>query len=106
MHQIHLHVKIRFNPSYLDGANLPAVSSAGSDNRGLTATLPIRPHQGFVDADKETGLRAIGLSRYYYRLHQDTGRDFLLFCGLLEQVLQFRQHSFHSRESMLKIPVA
>ncbi len=44
------------------GINLPAMSSAGSGNHGLTAILPIRAVWDFVDCDKETFLKAIALS--------------------------------------------
>ncbi|MGD8251936.1 MAG: L-serine ammonia-lyase, iron-sulfur-dependent, subunit alpha [Desulfobacterales bacterium] len=44
------------------GINLPAMSSAGSGNHGLTAILPIRAVWDFVDCSKETFLKAIALS--------------------------------------------
>lgn len=59
----------------MDGVNLPAMSSAGSGNHGLTAILPIWAIKDFIDADKETVLKAIGLSHIitaYIKAH--TGR--------------------------------
>jgi L-cysteine desulfidase len=44
------------------GADLPAMSSAGSGNNGLTAILPIWAAGQFVDCPEEKLLRAIGLS--------------------------------------------
>lgn len=44
------------------GVNLPAMSSAGSGNHGLTAVLPIRAVRDYVDCDTETFLKAIALS--------------------------------------------
>jgi L-cysteine desulfidase len=44
------------------GAGLPAMSSAGSGNNGLTAILPIWAAGQFLDCSEETLLRAIGLS--------------------------------------------
>ncbi len=44
------------------GADLPAMSSAGSGNNGLTAILPIWAAGQFLDCPQETLLRAIGLS--------------------------------------------
>jgi len=44
------------------GAALPAMSSAGSGNNGLTAILPIWAAGQFLDCSEETLLRAIGLS--------------------------------------------
>ncbi len=46
----------------MSGVNLPAMSSAGSGNHGLTAILPIWAIKDFVAHDEETVLRAIGLS--------------------------------------------
>lgn len=59
----------------MSGVNLPAMSSAGSGNHGLTAILPIWAIKDFVDHDDETVLRAIGLSHIitaYVKAH--TGR--------------------------------
>lgn len=59
----------------MDGARLPAMSSAGSGNHGLTAILPIWAIKDFIDHDRETLLRAIGLSHIitaYVKAH--TGR--------------------------------
>ncbi|MFP4257650.1 MAG: serine dehydratase subunit alpha family protein [Desulfovermiculus sp.] len=44
------------------GAGLPAMSSAGSGNNGLTAILPIWAAGQFLDCSEETLLQAIGLS--------------------------------------------
>jgi len=44
------------------GAKLPAMSSAGSGNHGLTAILPIWAVKDFVDTDHTTVLKAIALS--------------------------------------------
>jgi L-cysteine desulfidase len=44
------------------GVKLPAMSSAGSGNHGLTATLPIQAVRDFVESDGKTTLEAIGLS--------------------------------------------
>jgi len=44
------------------GVKLPAMSSAGSGNHGLTAILPIKAVEGFVECDHRTTLEAIGLS--------------------------------------------
>jgi len=44
------------------GVKLPAMSSAGSGNHGLTAILPIWAVKDFVDADHTTVLKAIALS--------------------------------------------
>jgi L-cysteine desulfidase len=57
------------------GAKLPAMSSAGSGNHGLTAILPIWAIKDFIDHDRDTLLRAIGLSHIitaYVKAH--TGR--------------------------------
>lgn len=59
----------------MGGVNLPAMSSGGSGNHGLTAILPIWAVKDFVDHDRETILRAIGLSHIitaYVKAH--TGR--------------------------------
>ncbi len=59
----------------MDGVRLPAMSSAGSGNHGLTAILPIWAIKDFIDHDHETVLRAIGLSHIitaYVKAH--TGR--------------------------------
>lgn len=44
------------------GIDLPAMSSAGSGNHGLTAILPIRAVRDYVDCDTETFLKAVALS--------------------------------------------
>jgi L-cysteine desulfidase len=44
------------------GVKLPAMSSAGSGNHGLTATLPIHAVKEFVDCEPDAVLKAIGLS--------------------------------------------
>lgn len=44
------------------GAKLPAMSSAGSGNHGLTAILPIWAVKDFIDTDHTTVLKAIALS--------------------------------------------
>ncbi|MCP3951160.1 MAG: serine dehydratase subunit alpha family protein [Desulfobacterales bacterium] len=57
------------------GVKLPAMSSAGSGNHGLTAILPIWAVKKWVDCTEETTLRAIGLSHLitaYVKAH--TGR--------------------------------
>lgn len=59
----------------MGGAKLPAMSSAGSGNHGLTAILPIWAIKDFIDHDHETLLKAIGLSHVitaYVKAH--TGR--------------------------------
>lgn len=59
----------------MGGAKLPAMSSAGSGNHGLTATLPIWAIKDFIEHDDSTVLRAIGLSHIvtaYVKAH--TGR--------------------------------
>ncbi len=59
----------------MGGAKLPAMSSAGSGNHGLTAVLPIWAIKDFIDHDRDTLLRAIGLSHIitaYVKAH--TGR--------------------------------
>ena len=57
------------------GVKLPAMSSAGSGNHGLTAVLPIKAVEDYVECDQETLLRAVGLSHIitaYVKAH--TGR--------------------------------
>lgn len=59
----------------MGGAKLPAMSSAGSGNHGLTAILPIWAIKDFIDHDHDTLLRAVGLSHIitaYVKAH--TGR--------------------------------
>jgi len=59
----------------MGGAKLPAMSSGGSGNHGLTAILPIWAIKDFIDHDRETLLKAIGLSHIitaYVKAH--TGR--------------------------------
>lgn len=59
----------------MGGVRLPAMSSAGSGNHGLTAILPIWAIRDFIDTDEENLLRAIGLSHIitaYVKAH--TGR--------------------------------
>ena len=59
----------------MGGVRLPAMSSAGSGNHGLTAILPIWASKDFIDCDHETVPRAIGLSHIitaYVKAH--TGR--------------------------------
>ncbi len=46
----------------MSGASLPAMSSAGSGNHGLTAILPIWAIREFVDVPHESILRAVGFS--------------------------------------------
>lgn len=46
----------------MDGVKLPAMSSAGSGNHGLTAVLPIWAVKDFLTCGHEDALRAIGLS--------------------------------------------
>ncbi len=46
----------------MSGVKLPAMSSAGSGNHGLTAILPIRAVRDFVECDHSTMLKAIGFS--------------------------------------------
>lgn len=46
----------------MDGVKLPAMSSAGSGNHGLTAVLPIWAVKDFLECSREDALRAIGLS--------------------------------------------
>jgi L-cysteine desulfidase len=44
------------------GVPLPAMSSAGSGNHGLTATLPIWAVKDYIDSEKKTVLEAIAIS--------------------------------------------
>ena len=44
------------------GVKMPAMSSAGSGNHGLTATLPIHAIKDFVDCEPNAVLKAVGLS--------------------------------------------
>ncbi|MGB5984544.1 MAG: L-serine ammonia-lyase, iron-sulfur-dependent, subunit alpha [Desulfobacterales bacterium] len=63
------------------GANLPAMSSAGSGNHGLTATLPIWAIRNYVACDRQTLLKAVALSHIitsYVKAH--TGR-LTAICG-------------------------
>lgn len=46
----------------MSGVKLPAMSSAGSGNHGLTAILPIKAVSDFIDVDHQTMLKAIGFS--------------------------------------------
>ncbi len=46
----------------MSGVKLPAMSSAGSGNHGLTAILPIVAVEAFLEVDHRTTLEAIGLS--------------------------------------------
>ena len=46
----------------MSGVKLPAMSSAGSGNHGLTAILPIVAVETFISVDHRTTLEAIGLS--------------------------------------------
>ncbi len=46
----------------MSGVKLPAMSSAGSGNHGLTAILPIVAVETFITVDHRTTLEAIGLS--------------------------------------------
>lgn len=57
------------------GVNLPAMSSAGSGNHGLTAVLPIWAVQEYVSVKEETVIEALALSHMvtaYIKAH--TGR--------------------------------
>ena len=57
------------------GVKLPAMSSAGSGNQGLTSTLPIWAVKDYVECDKRTIMESIGLSHIitaYVKAH--TGR--------------------------------
>lgn len=63
------------------GVKLPAMTSAGSGNHGLTAVLPIWAAKDFVDTPPETVLKAVALSHTitaYIKAH--TGRLSAL-CG-------------------------
>lgn len=44
------------------GVKLPAMTSAGSGNHGVTATLPIQAANDFLETDRKTVLEAAGLS--------------------------------------------
>jgi len=44
------------------GAKLPAMTSAGSGNHGLTAILPIQAVREFAESDEKTFFNAVGLS--------------------------------------------
>ena len=44
------------------GVKLPAMSSAGSGNHGLTATLPLQAIKAFIECDQDTLLDAVALS--------------------------------------------
>jgi L-cysteine desulfidase len=44
------------------GVKLPAMSSAGSGNHGLTATLPIEAVTDYIECDRDMVLKAVGLS--------------------------------------------
>lgn len=46
----------------MSGVKLPAMSSAGSGNHGLTAILPIVAIKDFIEVDYQTMLKAIGFS--------------------------------------------
>jgi L-cysteine desulfidase len=57
------------------GVKLPAMSSAGSGNHGLTAVLPIWAVKAFIECEEESVHKAIGLSHIitaYVKAH--TGR--------------------------------
>lgn len=57
------------------GVKLPAMSSAGSGNHGLTAVLPIWAVKAFIECEEKSVLKAIGLSHIitaYVKAH--TGR--------------------------------
>jgi L-cysteine desulfidase len=57
------------------GVPLPAMSSAGSGNHGLTATLPIWAVKDYLECDRKIVLEAVGLSHFltaYVKAH--TGR--------------------------------
>ncbi len=59
----------------MSGVKLPAMSSAGSGNHGLTAILPIVAVEKYLEVDKKTFLEAIALSHLvtaYVKAH--TGR--------------------------------
>ena len=46
----------------MSGVRIPAMSSAGSGNHGLTATLPIWAVKDYLDCDQRCVLEAVGLS--------------------------------------------
>lgn len=48
----------------MSGAKMPAMSSAGSGNHGLTAVLPIAAAAEYLDCTREQKLRAIALSHF------------------------------------------
>lgn len=57
------------------GVKLPAMSSGGSGNHGLTAILPIKALEDFIETDHKTLIEAVGLSHLvtaYIKAH--TGR--------------------------------
>jgi L-cysteine desulfidase len=57
------------------GVSLPAMSSAGSGNHGLTAILPIWAVKDYIECDRQVVLEAIGISHIltaYVKAH--TGR--------------------------------
>ena len=57
------------------GVSLPAMSSAGSGNHGLTAILPIWAVKDYIECDRQVVLEAIGISHIitaYIKAH--TGR--------------------------------
>jgi L-cysteine desulfidase len=59
----------------MGGIKLPAMSSGGSGNHGLTAILPIKAIEGFIKTDHKTLIEAVGLSHLvtaYIKAH--TGR--------------------------------
>jgi len=59
----------------MGGVKLPAMSSAGSGNHGLTAILPIWAIREFIECDEESVLEAVALSHLvtaYVKAH--TGR--------------------------------
>jgi len=65
----------------MDGVKLPAMTSAGSGNHGLTATLPIHAVSEFIETKTDIIMKAIGFSHIitaYIKAH--TGRLSAL-CG-------------------------
>lgn len=58
----------------MQGVNLPAMSSAGSGNHGLTAVLPIWAVKDYVDCETESVLEAICLSHITAYVKAHTGR--------------------------------
>jgi L-cysteine desulfidase len=59
----------------MGGVKLPAMSSAGSGNHGLTAILPIWAIRDFIECDEKTVIEAMALSHLvtaYVKAH--TGR--------------------------------